>query len=439
MEDALQARLQIGFGGTFLGVKTAGFGVIGISGRGSGMLRELISVPGVNVVAVCDKYEDRAKHGAEIVKQYRGTDAAVYLDYKELLKRDDIQAILCCTTWITHARIAVDAMRAGKHVAIEVGGAASVEECWQMVRASEETGKFCMLLENCCYDRDELAVFNMKTLGIFGEITHLEGGYRHDLRDEISLGREKRHGRLVNFMYRNGELYPTHQLGPISKLIGINRGNRFLTLCSMSSKSRGLNCWIKENMGEDYDIADYSFNQGDVVTTLIKCANGETIQLTHDCCTPRPYSRDYVVQGTKATFCEAKEGKNWIYIDNVSPRHEWEYFEKYRNKYEHPLWRNYDSSGHGHGGMDYLVLSAFAEAAVNDLAPPIDVYDTAAWMAITCLSEQSSAMGGMPVPVPDFTNGMWIEREPYRRGKYCLEEVCHDFFENEESKEEKEQ
>lgn len=413
------------------------FGVIGIGGRGSGMLRELISVPGVNVVAVCDKYEDRANHGAEIVKQHQGGEADVYLDYKELLKRDDIGAVLCCTTWITHARIAVDAMRAGKDIAIEVGGAASIEECWQMVRASEETGKFCMLLENCCYDRDELAVFNMKKLGIFGEITHLEGGYRHDLRDQISLGREQRHGRYANFVHRNGELYPTHQLGPISKLIDINRGNRFLTLCSMSSKSRGLNTWIRENLGDDYDMADYSFNQGDVVTTLIKCANGEIIKLTHDCCTPRPYSRDYLVEGTKAVFCEAKEGKNWIYIDNVSPRHKWEYFEKYRPEYEHPLWKDYDGTGHGHGGMDFLVLSAFAEAALNGVSPPIDVYDTAAWMAVTCLSEQSAAMGGMPVPVPDFTNGLWIDREPYRRGRYCLEEVCLDFFANDDKTEKK--
>lgn len=408
---------------------SANFGVIGISGRGSGMLRELMAVPGVNVVAVCDKYEDRAKNGVDIVKEVQGTDASMYLDYHELLARKDISAILCCTTWITHSRIAIDAMRAGKNVAFEVGGAASIEECWQMVRASEETGKFCMLLENCCYDRDELMVFNMKKLGLFGEIVHLEGGYRHDLRREICMGRENRHGRLVNFMHRNGELYPTHQLGPISKLIDINRGNRFLTVCSMASKSAGLNEWLRKNKGEDYDITNYPFNEGDVVTTIIKCANGETILLNHDCSLPRPYSRNYVVEGTKGVFAESHEGDNLIYLDGISkPSEHWESVAKYREKYEHPLWKNYDSAGHGHGGMDYLVLSAFAEAAINGWKPPIDVYDSAAWMAITCLSEQSVAMGGMPVPVPDFTNGQWIERENYRRGKYCLEEVCADFF-----------
>lgn len=405
------------------------FGVIGISGRGSGMLAELLSVEGVKVTAVCDKYEDRAQNGVKIVQEKAGNTPDMYLDYKELLARDDISAILCCTTWITHSRIAIDAMRAGKHVAFEVGGAASTEECWQMVRASEETGKFCMILENCCYDRNELALYNMKRLGLFGEIIHTQGGYQHDLRDEITFGRETRHGRLFNFMNRNGDLYPTHQLGPIAKLLNINRGNRFVSLTSMASKARGLHEGILDNMPKGYDLSTFNFAQGDIVTTMIKCAHGETILLIHDCTLPRPYSRNYRVQGTKGIYMEDKDQ---IYIEDESPQHCWDSFEPYRNKYEHPLWKQYAKDGihaGGHGGMDYLVLSAFAESAINDVKSPIDVYDTAAWMAITCLSEQSIAMGSMPVPVPDFTNGMWIDREPYRRGKYCLEEICNDYFE----------
>ena len=409
-------------------------GVIGVSGRGSGMLGELLDVSGVTVPAVCDKYEDRAQNGKKIVKEKAGYDADAYTDYKELLARNDIDAVMISTTWITHSRIAVDAMRAGKHAAIEVGGAASVEECWQLVRTSEETGKFCMLLENCCYDRNEMALFNMVKQNLFGEIVHMEGGYQHDLREEISLGRENRHGRLFNFQHRNGELYPTHQLGPISKALSINRGNRFLTLVSMASKSRGLNEWIKENKGVDYDLADYPFNQGDIVTTMIKCAGGETIVLTHDCSLPRAYSRAYRIQGTKGIYME--DG-NRIHLEGYTENtdedgwmHSWENFEKYREKYEHPLWQKYTTEGvhGGHGGMDFLVLNAFAEAVKEGGKPPIDVYDTAAWMAVTCLSEQSIAMGSHPVPVPDFTNGMWIDREPYRRGMYCLEEVCNDFF-----------
>lgn len=407
------------------------FGFIGLGGRGQGMLKELISVEGVKVTAVCDKYDDRANLGAEIVKEVTGETADVYLDYKELLARDDIKGVVVCTTWITHSEIAIAAMNAGKHVAIEVGGAASVEECWQMVRKSEETGLNCMLLENCCYDNNEMSIFNMKKLGLLGEIVHLEGGYRHDLRDEICLGKENRHGRLANFIHRNGEVYPTHQLGPICKLIDINRGNRLLYLCSMSSKAKGLNEWIKREKGEDYYLYGTAFNQGDVTTTMIKCANGETITLHHDCSLPRPYSRDYCVQSTKAIY---KEGpfEDYFYHEDLSEEpHKFADFDIFKEKYEHPLWKQYRVDGlheSGHGGMDFLVLSAFAESVINDKKSPIDVYDTALWMVITALSEQSVAMGGMPVPIPDFTNGKWIEREPVVRGKYCLDEVCEEFF-----------
>ena len=405
-------------------------GCVGLSGRGMGQMGELLSVPGVVVPAVCDIYEDRALNGAELVQKKSGTCPQVYTDYKQMLAKEELDAVFCCTTWITHGRIAVDAMRAGCHVTMEVGGAASMEECWQMVRASEETGKFCMLLENCCYDRKEMAVFRMAREGVFGELVHCEGGYRHDLRDEIAYGKENRHGRLANFIHRNGELYPTHQLGPIAKLLGVNRGNRFLTLTSVAGKARGMQAFIKKEQPEDYYLHNQVFNQGDVVHTTITCANGETIHLVHDCTLPRPYSRNYSVQGTKACFQEAPMG-DAVYIDDVSPHHEWEPFSKYIDQYEHPLWKAYGEAGihaNGHGGMDYLVVSAFVEAVQLGAPPPIDVYDTAAWMAITALSEQSVAMGGMPVPVPDFTNGMWIEREPFRRGIFCLEEICEEAF-----------
>ncbi len=409
-------------------VKQTNFGVVGLSGRGSGMLMEFIQVPGVNVVAVCDKYSDRVTNAADGVEAVTGVRPAEYLDYKEMLARDDIKAVLCCTTWITHSMIAIDCMRAGKHVAFEVGGAASIEECWQLVRTSEETGKFCMLLENCCYDRNEMALFNMLKLGMFGELVHMQGGYEHDLRDEIGQGRENRHGRLFNFLNRNGELYPTHQLGPISKMLDINRGNRFLSLTSTASKAAGLHEWFVGEKGGDYDLSEVKPTQGDIVTTVIKCAHGETVLLTHDCTLPRPYSRGYRVQGTKGLYMEDGEV---IYFDNLSPkRHEWEPAKPYIDKYEHPLWIEYKNEGvhGGHGGMDFLVLSAFAESAMFDLHPPIDVYDTAAWMAVTCLSEQSIALGSQPVAFPDFTNGKWIDREPYVRGKFCLNEVCTDMY-----------
>ncbi|MCL1951745.1 MAG: Gfo/Idh/MocA family oxidoreductase, partial [Oscillospiraceae bacterium] len=352
-------------------VKTVRIGCVGLSGRGRGQMCELLSIPGVVVPAVCDVYEDRAQGAAQLVEEKTGARPAAYLDYREMLAKEGLDAVLCCTTWITHGRIAVDAMRAGCDVAIEVGGAASMEECWQMVRASEETGRFCMLLENCCYDRKEMALFRMAREGVFGELVHCEGGYRHDLRDEIAYGKEHRHGRLKNFIGRNGELYPTHQLGPIAKLLRVNRGNRFLTVNSVASKARGLHEFILREKGPEYYLANQVFNEGDVVDTIITCANGETIRLTHDCTLPRPYSRDYCIQGTKGIFQEAPLG-NAIHIDGVSPHTswtgDWEPFDDYLEKYEHPLWKLYRDEGvhfGGHGGMDYLVLSAFVDAVQN--------------------------------------------------------------------------
>ena len=413
-------------------------GAVGLGGRGQGMLGLLLTIPGVEVPAVCDRVPERAEKGKEIVKNsphYSGYAVRSYVDHRELIKNESLDALLICTTWISHSRVAVDGMRAGLHVALEVGGAASVEECWQLVHTSEDTGKFCMLLENCCYDRKEMALYKMVKEGLFGEIVHCEGGYRHDLRDEISLGRENIHGRLYNFMHRNGELYPTHQLGPIAKVLDINRGNRMLTICSVASKAAGLNVWNREHRGEDHDLTTYRFAEGDVVTSIIKCAHGETITLTHDCCLPRPYSRDYLIQGTKGIFKEATERELRFAVEGVTEgTHDYEDFGARLEEFEHPLWRWYRSEGvkAGHGGMDWLVLSAFAEAVFLDAQPPIDVYDTASWMVITALSEQSAAMGGMPVPIPDFTNGEWIDRKPFRRSKYCVNAVCGEFFEEEE-------
>lgn len=418
--------------------KTCRIGCIGLSGRGSGMMDLLLDVPGVIVPAVCDLVEERMDKGIEIVKKKAKGEYEVhgYIDYKTMLENEDLDAVFIATTWITHIPIAIDAMNAGCHVGMEVGGASSIEECYRLVRTSEETGKFCMLMENCCYDRKEMAVFNMVKQGLFGEVIHCEGGYRHDLRDEIVLGRENIHGRLRNFMHRNGELYPTHEIGPIAKILDINRGNRFVSLVSVSSKARGLNEWIKNNKGEDYDLYGYNWCCGDITTTIITCANGETVTINHDCCLPRPYSREFMVQGTKGVIKELESAEvddATIYIEGVSEKpHCWEYFnEKYRAKYEHPLWRDDDTVNFvgGHGGMDYLILAAFAESVQLDAEPPIDVYDTATWMAITALSEQSVSMGGTAVPFPDFTNGMWIDRQPSRRGKFCLEEICDEYFE----------
>lgn len=389
-------------------------GIVGLGDRGVAQMQTLLAMSDVRIAAVCDVYADRVDRARAIALEKQGVAPAGVLDYRELNAREDLEAVVVMSSWTTHILIAVDALKAGKRVAMEVGGAASVEECWQLVRASEETRKPCMLLENCCYGPEEMALLNMIQQGLFGEVVHCQGAYEHDLREEIGKGDINRHYRLSQFLHRNGELYPTHELGPIANYLNLNRGNRMLSLVSLASKAVGLQAWLQANRPGDA-LAKRQVNQGDIVNTIIKCANGETILLTHDCSLPRPYSRGGRVQGTRGIWMEDNRS---IFIEGVSPHdpsawtHAWESDKTYMEKYKHPLWREYEAFGlrGGHGGMDYLVLRAFVESVQEGKNPPIDVYDTASWMAITCLSEQSVAMGGMPVPVPDFTNGAWMHR-----------------------------
>ncbi len=396
----------------------------GLGQRGPGLLSMVLdTMPDVNVTALCDLYADRTAAAAEIVRARRGKEPFVTGDYHDLLYRDDVDCIIVSSSWHTHVQICVDAMNAGKPVGCEVGGAYDIEQCWELVRVYERTQTPIMLLENCCYGRDEMTVLNMIRLGVFGEPVHAEGGYQHDLRDEVALGHENRHYRIDEYKYRCGEIYPTHELGPIAKWLDVNRGNRMLTLTSMASKSRGLNSWIKEHRGGGYENADYHFAQGDVVTTMIKCARGETILLTHDTTLPRPYSRGGRFQGTKGIWSEDKHGVN---IDgrtvSTSWTHNWDDIGLYYDEFEPELWKNYRANGvvAGHDGIDYLVFSALVHSLRNGLPMPVDVYDMASWMAVTALSEQSVAMGSMPVPVPDFTKGEWIRRGRDTSGPYSL-------------------
>jgi hypothetical protein len=400
-------------------------GVIGLGGRGFGQMQLLASMPDVKITAVCDLYEDRVKRSGDYLAEAFSARPFETTDYREVLKREDVETVIIMTSWQTHILIAVDAMKQGIIPALEVGGASSVDECWQLVRTSEATGIPCMLLENCCYGKEEMALLNMVRQGVFGELVHCQGGYQHDLREEIGRGDIDRHYRLANFLHRNAELYPTHELGPIAKYLNINRGNRMVSLVSMASKARGQSAWLKENRPDD-PLADMTFNQGDIVTTMIKCINGETILLIHDCTLPRPYSRGGRIQGTRGIWQEDNRG---IYIDGRSPvdpdfwTHRWESDAAYMEEYCHPLWVEYEAFGRrgGHGGMDYLVLRGYIESIQQQQPFPIDVYDTAAWMAITALSEESIAMGGMPVPVPDFTDGRYMTPRPAHQGRYALD------------------
>ena len=403
-------------------------GVIGLSGRGFGLITTVLRMEGIQIVAVCDLYEDRRQRAVREVEKAAGNTPFSTENYRDVLAMEEIDAVIVPTSWADHVNVAIDAMKAGKYVATEVGGAYSVEDCWELVRTHEATGVPCMMLENCCYGREELMVLNMVKKGLFGEVVHCEGGYHHDLREEIANGRENRHYRLINYMHRNCENYPTHELGPIAKILDINRGNRMLSLVSMASKASGLHEYIRKEKGEGYDLAEYPFAQGDVVTTIVKCAHGETITLTLDTTLPRAYSRGFQVHGTKATYLE---DNNTLFLDGIHNAYEfkwkeqWNNTEQLRKEYDHPIWQTYTPDEEaGHGGMDMLVLEAFFDSVRRKVQTPIDVYDMASWMSITALSEQSIAMGGMPAAIPDFTNGRWLSREEAPEGPYCLAKIC---------------
>ena len=202
-------------------------------------------------------------------------------------------------------------------------------------------------------------------------------------------------------------------------MLDINRGNRMLTLVSVASRAAGLHEYLLREKGPDYDAANMNFAQGDVVTTIIKCARGETICLTLDTTLPRAYSRGFHVQGTKGMYMEDNKS---VFLDGKDNEYDfkwnerWNSAEEYREQYDHPVWKKYLAEGvrGGHDGMDWLVFRSFFDAAKAGAPAPIDVYDAAAWMSISCLSEQSVAMGGAPVAIPDFTNGKWMERAPWQ-------------------------
>lgn len=403
-------------------------GLIGLGQRGSNILKQvLLERDDVVVTAVSDVYQDRMEQAQEMIKDRKNVQAAAYADYRALLQAPDVDAVLVMSSWDTHVKIAVEAMLAQKAVGMEVGGCYDLEECWQLVHTWEETRVPFMFLENCCYGRNELMVLNMVRQGVLGEVIHCAGGYRHDLRNEVATGEENRHYRLKNYLHRNAENYPTHELGPIAKVLKINHGNRMLSLVSVASASRGMEAYIAREENVNSKLKGRRFAQGDIVNTLITCANGETISLVLDTTLPRPYSRDFAVHGTAGMY---QEQNNSLFLDgehnsfDFSWQEKWNNFEQYREQYEHPIWREYLNAGvkGGHDGIDWLVLDAFFQSLKEGTAMPIDVYDAASWMAVTALSEQSILQGGAPVAIPDFTLGKWLSEDKQNKGKYTLDD-----------------
>lgn len=404
-------------------------GYIGLGRRGSSVMETSIRyMDDVEVVAICDTYLPAMEKGKNLLLEMGKPEPIMTTDYKEILAMEEIDAVFIMIGWSGRVEMAIESMKAGKYTAIEVGCAYNIGQCYDLIRTHEETGVPVMMLENSCYSRKDMLTLNLVKSGILGEIVHCDGGYHHYLPGVdlfTDLEDEYKHYRLTDYINRNCEQYPTHDLGPISKLLNINRGNRMLTLSSFASKSRGLKEYAKTHIGEDSEYAKIDYKQGDIITTIITCANGETIHLCLDTTLPRAfYSRNLNVRGTKGMFTE---DTGILYLEGMEESKESNLDETYE-KYEHPLHKEYQSLGTqgGHGGNDYLVARAFIESVKRGTNTPIDPYDTAMLLAIAPLSEASIAQGGAPVSVPDFTNGKWMNREPVVKGKYCLNEICID-------------
>ncbi len=407
--------------------KKARIAMIGLGGRGYGLLRlNLVHMKNVEVVGICDVYQDRIDKAIEKVKKVCGNTPKGSTNYKDFLQDENVDIIMITCAWEGHIDIAVEAMQSGKFVAMEVGGAYSVEDCWRLVDTYEQTKTPLMMLENCCYGEYELMTLRMVREGIFGDIVHCEGGYHHDLREEVAFGKENRHYRLKNYLERNCENYPTHEIGPIAKVLDINRGNLFTKLTSYSSVAKGLHEYILANKADDKELVASQFKQGDVVTTIIKTIKGQTVVIQLDTTLPRPYSRGYTIRGTKAMY---QEDNNLVFLDNkkfkmfdFNSRPLWNNGKRYARKYAHRIWKNKGAVVKaGHGGMDSLVLNAMVEAFLEGYYPPIDVYDTATWMVITALSEQSIKNNNQTMEFPDFTRGKWKNRQDVCLGHYSLE------------------
>ncbi|MBD0331413.1 MAG: Gfo/Idh/MocA family oxidoreductase [Chitinophagaceae bacterium] len=404
-------------------------GVVGTGLRGQDHIELTLRRSDVEIVSICDIDDRMLKMALDIFSKANKPAPKIYTGnnyaYKNLLKQKDIDAVIIATPWEWHTPMSVDALQAGKYVGCEVVMGISLDDHWKVVKTCEQTNGHYMMLENVCYRRDVMAVLNMLRQNVFGEVIHLQGGYQHDLRDVkfndgvnpydhgVEFGPKafsEARWRTNHSVHRNGDLYPTHGVGPLAKMIDITRGNRFVSLNSFASKTRGLHEYIVKKGGANHPNAKVKFKLGDVVTTQIKCNNGETILLQHDTSLPRPYSLGFRVQGTKGLWMDVNKS---IYVEDVSKPHQWDDQSQWFEKYDHPLWARWskETEGAGHGGMDFFVLHAFYESIKRRKPFPIDVYDAAAWSAITPLSEKSIAQRNSTVAFPDFTKGKWMQRK----------------------------
>jgi predicted dehydrogenase len=390
-------------------------GFVGVGMQGSGHVRNFLNIDKVDITAICDIVPEKVERMQKWVVKAGFRKPAGYsrgeYDFKRMCEKEDLDLVFTATPWNWHVPVCVAAMENGKHAATEVPAAVTIDECWQLVETAERNNKHCVMMENCCYSRHALMVLNMVRQGVFGELLHGSGGYFHDLRNYKLGGLYEKDWRVYHSMKRNGNLYPTHGLGPIAQCMDINRGDRFDYLVSMSSPSRGLQEYAKIKLGPEHTFAKAKYALGDVNTSLIKTKLGKTIILGHDTNLPRPYSRIDLVQGSKG-ITEGYPPR--FHIEGRTKGHGWEPMADYIEEFDHPLWRDVaeKARGAGHGGMDYLEDYRLVQALLKGEPTDMDVYDAAAWSVVSGLTEISVANRSKPVDFPDFTRGLWKKRKP---------------------------
>ncbi len=397
---------------------------IGVGARGGDHLSFFANLPGTEVVAISDLFEDNVlkwkKIGEEIGNGTRHQNINTYHDeedkWKIMLQKEKPDVVFIATNWSNHAPMVIEAMKQGAHAFVEVPMAISLEEMWDIVDTSEKTKKHCMMMENVNYSRDELMFLNMCRQGTIGELLHAEAAYIHELRFQM---KEEERGtgswRTHHYAKRNGNLYPTHGLGPVAQYMNIGRGeDTFQSLVSYSTPARGRKDYAIKNYVEDHKWNQLDYRGGDMNTSIIKTNLGRTIMVQWDETSPRPYSRHNLIQGTKGTLAGfptrvALEGGVAGATDS---HHRWaqgEQLEMLYEKYDHPLYKrlNQKTKNSGHGGMDGMMMYRIVECLQNGLPLDQNVYEGCLWSAVSPLSEMSVANGGVPQYFPDFTRGNW--------------------------------
>jgi predicted dehydrogenase len=405
-------------------------GIVGVGDRGTSHVETLLAMGGVEIPALCDINQEHLARAQALVekagqKRPEGYGRDVE-DYQRLVYREDLDAVLIATYWEWHTPMAVCAMKSGKYAAVEVPAALTVEECWDLVNTSEETGVPCMMLENWSFRRDNLAVLKMIRAGLFGEIVHCHCAHSHNCIDHWFFDPEGNMRWSAEYLVkRNASQYTTHALGPVLSWMDLGCGDYFDKVAAFANRSLGINHYFATKFGPDHPNAKRQYAQSDIVTTLVKTKRGNTIVINYDMQLPRPYDNRWEIQGTEGIY---NEQRNSVYLHNRSPKYEeWEAFDPYQEKYEHEWWKPLAARPHsatagkdviekqlalGHGGTDYLELELFLNAVRNKTQTPVDVYDSVLMSVICPLSEKSIAEGGSAVQCPDFMQGEWQSRKP---------------------------